>query len=400
MSVRPLALRLFAAAVAVSPLALRALPAAAETAAPASVAPQPPSVTVVPAAVKELVSTITVTGSLTPRETVMVGADVDGLRVIQLLADEGDTVKAGQVLARLETDMIETDLAQNAAQIAKADATLAQAKTQIENAKAVATEAEAALARAQPLAKKGIIGQSELDQRIQAATSGRASLANAQQGVVVAQADKAVLEATRKQLELKRSKAEIRAPADGLVLSRSVKLGSVVSAGSGALFEIARDGLIELDAQVPETQLGALEKGQKVSVSLPGGDKTVQGEIRLVAPKVDETTRLGDVKIALPKSDALHAGAFARGVVEVARDKGVVLPRTAVIFDGDRPSVQVVRDGKVETRQVVLGISDGASVEIKSGVQAGEAVVATAGTFVRDGDAVTPVPVKTAEAQR
>ncbi|MCB8836987.1 efflux RND transporter periplasmic adaptor subunit [Aurantimonas sp. VKM B-3413] len=377
-----------------------AVSAAAEDAPAGTVqTPQPPSISVTTARVRELVSALTVTGTLTPRETVVVGADVEGLRVAELLAEEGDMVTRGEVLARLETDMIDTDLAQNTAQIARAEAALGQAQTQIENAQSVVKEAEAALARAQPLAKKGIVGQDVLDQRVQAATSARASLANARQGVAVAEADKAVLEATRKQLELRKSKAEIKAPTDGLVLSRSVRLGGIVSSASGALFEIARDGLIELAAAVPETQLAGLSQGQPVTVHLPGSEKSFEGKIRLVSPKVDETTRLGDVRIALPKSDALHAGSFARGVVEIARDRGVVVPRTAVIFDGDKATVQVVENGTVKTRTVETGISDGDSIEIRTGVKEGEDVVALAGTFVRDGDAVTPVPMKTAEAE-
>ena len=403
MSVRSFTARLAALALfgAIGAIGVAApFPAAAEdTAAATNHTPAPPSISVTPARTRELVSTLTVTGSLTPRETVVVGTDLSGLRVVSLSAEEGDEVKKGEVLAQLETDMIETDLAQNTAQIAKADASLAQAKTQIENAQSMVTEAEASLARAQPLAKKGIIGQSDLDQRVQAATSARASLANAQQGVRVAEADKAVLQATRKQLDLKKAKAEITAPTDGLVLSRAVQLGGVVSASSGALFEIARDGLIELAAAVPETQLARLSKDQPVTVSLPGSDKTFTGKIRLVSPRVDATTRLGDVRIALPKSEALHSGSFARGVVEVARDRGVVVPRTAVIFDGDTATVQVVKDGVVQTRTVETGISDGNAIEIKTGVKDGEDVIALAGTFVRDGDAVTPVPMKTAEAE-
>ena len=390
--------RLAPAALAL--ILLGAAPAVAADATPAADLQSPPSVSVVVAKLGEITSNVEVTGTLRPRETVEVGAGVDGLKIVELDADTGDEVKAGDVLARLETDMIETDLQQNEAQIARSEAALAQAKTQIENAKAVATEADAALARAQPLAKKGIVGQDVLDQRVQAATSAKASLANAQQGVAVAQADKAVLEATRRQLQLKKDKATVKAPTDGLVLSRSAKLGSVVSSASGPLFEIAREGLIELAAAVPETQLATLTKGQAVTVSLPGSDDTLQGEIRLVSPKVDETTRLGDVRVALPKSDALHVGSFARGAVQVARTRGVVVPRSAVVFDGDTASVQVVQDGTIDTRKVELGVSDGTSVEIRDGVTAGEQVVATAGTFVRDGDRVTPVPVKTAEAGR
>ncbi|BDA84182.1 hemolysin D [Aureimonas sp. SA4125] len=387
----------------VAVLAFAGMPAAAQEAAPANpapagvapvgVAPPAPSVSVVPATVRELVARVTITGTLVPRETVMVGADVDGLRIEALLADEGDRVSAGEVLARLSTDLIETDLAQNVSQLARADAAIAQAESQIAQAEAAAIEADAALARSRPLATKGIVGQDVLEQRVSAAAGARAQLASARQGVAVAVADKAVLDANRRQLELRKAKAEIKAPTDGLVLSRSARLGAIASAAGGALFEIARDGLIELDAAVSETVLASLKRDQAVSVSLAGSSEPLVGHVRLVSPKVDETTRLGRVLIALDPSPSLRTGMFARGTVEIARSRGVTVPQTAVVVDGDKALVQVVNDGTIESRDVTTGISSGGDIEITGGIKEGERVVALAGTFVRNGDAVTAVEI-------
>ncbi|GGD15414.1 efflux RND transporter periplasmic adaptor subunit [Aureimonas glaciei] len=371
-----------------------AAPAMAQEAAATNAAPPAPSVSVVPATVRELVATISVTGTLVPRETVMVGADVDGLRIEALLADEGDTVSAGDVLARLSTDLIETDLTQNESQLIRADAAKAQAESQIAQAEATAVEAEAALARTRPLAEKGIVGQDVLEQRVSAAASARAQLASARQGVAVAVADKAMLAATRQQIQLKKDKAEIKAPTDGLILSRSARLGAIASVAGGGLFEIARDGLIELDAAVSETVLASLRKDQAVSVTLAGSTEPVVGHVRLVSPKVDETTRLGRVLIALDPSPMLRTGMFARGTVETARSSGVTVPQTAVVVDGDKALVQVVRDGTIETRTVKTGIASGGDIEITEGIKEGERVVALAGTFVRNGDAVTAVELE------
>jgi HlyD family secretion protein len=371
-----------------------AAPAMAQEAAATNAAPPAPSVSVVPATVRELVATISVTGTLVPRETVMVGADVDGLRIEALLADEGDTVSAGDVLARLSTDLIETDLTQNESQLIRADAAKAQAESQIAQAEATAVEAEAALARTRPLADKGIVGQDVLEQRVSAAASARAQLASARQGVAVAVADKAMLAATRQQIQLKKDKAEIKAPTDGLILSRSARLGAIASVAGGGLFEIARDGLIELDAAVSETVLASLRKDQAVSVTLAGSTEPVVGHVRLVSPKVDETTRLGRVLIALDPSPLLRTGMFARGTVETARSSGVTVPQTAVVVDGDKALVQVVRDGTIETRTVKTGIASDGDIEITEGIKEGERVVALAGTFVRNGDAVTAVELE------
>lgn len=373
----------------------------AQEGAPAAEAPKPPSISVIAAKEGEIVETVDVTGTLMPRETVSIGADVDGLRIVELAAEEGDRVEKGAVLARLETDMIDSNIQLNAAQIARAEAAIAQAEAQIVDAEAAAREADAALERSRPLAQKGIVGQDVLEQRIAAAGSARARVNAARQGIALAEADKAAQIAQRDQWLLRKSKTEIKAPTAGLVLSRDARLGAIVSAGSGSLFEIARDGLIELEASVSETVLARLSKGQEVSVHVAGRRAPVEGTIRLISPRVDAATRLGVVDIALPEGDdGLHAGSFARGVISLDRSEGVLVPRTAVVFEGEDAVVQVVKDGVVERRVVELGLTTAETVELKSGVAPGETVVATAGAFVRDGDTVTPVQLAASEAQR
>ncbi|ALN72018.1 efflux RND transporter periplasmic adaptor subunit [Aureimonas sp. AU20] len=378
-------------------VALAAPFAPALAAEPAPVAaPAPPNISVLPAEAREIVATVTVTGTLTPRETVTVGADVDGLRVRELLVDEGDEVKAGQVLARLETDVVEVNLARSASQVARAEAAITQANALIGEAEPTLVEAEASLKRARALSEKGIVGQDVLDTKVSAAAGAAARLASARQSVALAEADLAATRAERAELELRRAKAEIKAPTDGLVLRRVAQLGQIVSAAGGGLFEMARDGLIELDADVSETALGQLRKGEPAKITAAGGAE-VTGEVRLVSPRVDQASRLGRVRIALPREAGLRVGAFARAVVETARTNGVAVPRTAVNTGPKGDFVQVVVDGTVQTRSVKTGLGAGNVVEIRSGLQAGETVVAVAGTFVRDGDKVTPVAAETLE---
>ncbi len=178
------------------------------------------------------------------------------------------------------------------------------------------------------------------------------------------------------------------------MLARTAKVGAIVSAASGALFRIAENGEIELEAAVSETTLARIRSGQTVDVLPAGAVEPVRGTVRLVSPEVDAATRLGKVRIALPPSETLRSGAFARGTVELARSNGLALPVSAVLTSGDAPVVQVVKNGKVETRTVETGLSGGGFVEIRKGLAAGEEVVARSGTFLRDGDAVAPVQAK------
>jgi len=138
----------------------------------------------------EIVDTVLVDGTLVAREEVLVGPQIDGLRIVEILADEGDTVAAGQVLARLDRSALDVQLAQNDAAIARADAAAAQARSQIAQADAANAEAMSGLERSQALARTGIASRETLDQRIAAARGAAARLAAAQDGLAVAEADR------------------------------------------------------------------------------------------------------------------------------------------------------------------------------------------------------------------
>lgn len=368
-----------------------AAPAFAEDAPAAVQAAKPPVVSVVAAARRSIAESVIVTGTLKPREEVQVSADVEGLKIEEILVDAGDEVAAGQVLARLSTDQIEISLAQNASQIASAEAAIAQARSQIVEAQASATQAKAALDRTRTLTAKGVVSQDILDQRIATADAATARLSVAEQALNAAEANKAVSEAARREIELRRSKAEVKAPKAGLVLSRAAQVGAIVSAQTGPLFRLAEDGLIELDADVAETVVAKISAGQAVEVLPAGATAPIAGKVRLVSPEVDATTRLGKVRIALPAEAVLRVGSFARGTVETARSEGIVLPVSAVLTSSGEPTVQVVENGKVESRPVKTGLSGDGYVEIVEGLAEGEKVVARSGTFLRDGDAVEPV---------
>ena len=158
------------------------------------------------------------------------------------------------------------------------------------------------------------------------------------------------------------------------------------------LFRIIVDGAIELEAEVAEVELPNLKVGQAVAVTPAGADKALAGEIRLISPEVDKASRLGRLRVALTGNPPVAVGSFARGVIETGRKTSVVLPLSAITYARGGAMVQAVKDGRVKTRKVELGLIGGGRAEILSGLAEGESVVARAGTFVRDGDVITPVP--------
>ncbi|EIZ82564.1 RND family efflux transporter MFP subunit [Methylobacterium sp. GXF4] len=376
---------------------LAASPArAVETAAVPDAAAIAPAVTVVPAERREIVERAVVTGTLVPRDEILVAPEVEGLRITELLVEEGDRVTKGQVLARLSQEMIVTQEASNVAAVARAEAAIVQAKSQIVQAEAANIEAKQSLERAQSLAKTGNATAAVLEQRVSAAQGAEGRLAAARGGLQSAQADLATARAAGSEIALRRARTDIRAPEAGIVNRRTARVGASVTAAGEPLFRLIARGEIELEGEVPETSLARITVGDPASLDLDDG-RQLRGKVRRVYPEVDRATRLGKIRIRLADDPVLRIGAFARGTVEVARREGIAVPVSSLLYAADgRASVLVAKDGRVEARTVTTGLSSEGFTEIRSGVAAGETVVARAGSFLRDGDRVRAVPRPTA----
>jgi HlyD family secretion protein len=349
-----------------------------------------PTVTVVRASERELVERAIVTGTLIPREEILVVPEIEGQRVAEVLVEEGDAVKAGQVLARLSRDIIDVQLMQNTATLAKADAAIAQARSQIIQAEAGQVEAGQSLERARALMRSGNTTDAVMEQRVSAARSAEGRLAAARDGLRMAEAEKAGAEAQRRELEWRRSRTEVKAVVGGVVSRKSARVGATASAAAEPMFRIIAKGEIELEAELTELQLPRIREGAPAALVIENA-REVEGRVRVVLPEVERATRLGKVRIALPKDADVRIGSFARGTVELARHTGVAVPLASLVYAAGGPRVQVVLDGKVETRAVRPGLSADGFVEVLDGLRNGEEVVARAGSFLRDGDIVRPV---------
>jgi HlyD family secretion protein len=351
-------------------------------------------VTVARVARAHFTETVLVTGSLAAREEVLVGPEVEGLRVVEVLAEEGMRVTKGDVLARLVADTLEAQLAQNDAALARAEAASAQARSGIVQAEARLLEANNAFERAKPLRAAGHLPESAFDQREQAARTAEAQLLAAREGLKVAEAEKRQVEAQRRELLWRRGRTEVIAPADGIVSRRLARIGGFAAGGAEPMFRIVAKGEVELDAEIPETRLAAVKVGQPARIEVAGLGE-VAGNVRLVSPEVDKATRLGRVRIYLGDNPRLRVGSFARGTIETAAGEGLALPLAAVLFGSEGPVAQLVRDNRVETRKIRIGLSTGSMIEVRAGLSEGDLVVARSGTFLRDGDLVRPLPERT-----
>ncbi|MBX9619870.1 MAG: efflux RND transporter periplasmic adaptor subunit [Hyphomicrobiales bacterium] len=375
-------------------MAVAMLFASRPVAAPDSTQARLPTISVSQAERAAMKDQLLVTGSFIAREEVLVSPEIDGLAIVDIRAEEGDRVEAGQILARLNDEMLRVQLAQNAAQIARADAAIDNARAQIAEADANREQASAALERAKSLRGSGTITTDVFEQRIATAKVSEARANAARQSLGLAEADRALVEKQRAEIQLRLARCDIRAPVAGIISRRTAKVGQVASgiATSEPLFRLVARGDIDLEADIPEASFARLKVGQPVTIDVLGHDDAITGFVRLIAPEMNRSTRLGRVRIAIPANSPVALGAFGRGIVLIAERNALVVPLSAVSFGGEDASVQVVSEGVVGTRRVETGMRSGGRIEITSGIGDGEAVVSVAGTFVRDGDHVRPVP--------
>lgn len=368
---------------------LPALKRASPTQQAAPIAPAA-AVTVVRAEPRDFVKTLLVTGTLVPREEILVGPQIEGLRIVEVLAEEGDKVKQGQVLARLVNDTIEAQLAQNTAGLAKASAAIQQARSNIVSAEAKLVEAKNTFDRGKPLRQQGYISEAVQDTREAAAKTAQAALNTAKDGLALAEADKAQIEAQRKDLEWRMGRTEITAPTDGIVSRRVARIGGFAAGNGDPMFRIIAKGEIELDAEVPETQIVQLRPGHVATIEVPGVE-AIPGKVRLVSPEIDRASRLGRTRISVDSHPALRIGSFAHAIVTTDRSRGIAVPSSALQHGERGSTVQLVTEDRIVVKPVKVGISAGPWTEIRDGVAENDVVVARSGTFLREGDAVRPI---------
>jgi RND family efflux transporter MFP subunit len=158
------------------------------------------------------------------------------------------------------------------------------------------------------------------------------------------------------------------------------------------LFRIAVDDEIELEADVPSIHIPMLAAGQTGRVEIENS-RELSGRVRLVPGSVDLRTQLGRARISIERDPRLRVGMFARATIEANRSRGISVPRSAVLYRTEGPSVQVVRGDVIETRLVHVGYHSDTDTEIRDGLREGDLVVANAGSSLRDGDKVKPVEV-------
>ncbi|MGC1303345.1 MAG: efflux RND transporter periplasmic adaptor subunit, partial [Caulobacteraceae bacterium] len=276
----------------------------------AKAAPRDPvTVTVATVRTEALAGGLTASGLLIPKLEAAVSTELNGYRVAQVFVDQDALVKTGQPLTRLDDTLLRAQIAQQ--------------KAMVDQQKVAAERQDAEAERVAGLDNQGVLSQEQIIERRLAARSGHAAVAAAQ--------------AQLNDLDTREGLMTVRAPVGGRVLERTVRPGDI-AAPATAMFRIAADDVIELNAEVPESDLGGIRPGDEVQVELPSGAK-VDGRVRLISPEVDQQTKLGHVRVTLPVRPDLRPGGYGRATFSQSRRPAPVVPDSAVRYDADGASV-------------------------------------------------------------
>lgn len=182
----------------------------------------------------------------------------------------------------------------------------------------------------------------------------------------------------------------VQTTAPGVIYSSTAVVGAAISHTAEPLFRIARDGEMEIVGETTADSMTRLKPDLPATVEIVGVGE-LAGKVRLISTAVNPATQLGQVHISVGADPRVRVGVFGRATIQLSRRCGPSLPLSAVLYGAGGQFVQVVRDDRVETRRVEVGIVKQGKVEVRSGISDGEIVVARAGAFVRDGDLVVPV---------
>jgi membrane fusion protein (multidrug efflux system) len=303
-------------------------------------------VEVAKAANRPIAASYTGTAALEPLAESQVVAKTSGV-ALAVLVEEGQQVKAGQPLVRLDPD--------------RARLTVAQAEAQLR-------KLENNYRRAQQLVAQQLISAGEVDQM-------RYDLENAR-----AQYNMASLEL---------SYTTVVAPISGVIASRSIKPGNFVQINS-PIFRIVDASRLEATLNVPEREIAKLKAGQRVDLAadaLPG--RKFEGQVDRVSPVVDTGTGTFRVVASFSGAGELQSGMFSRLSINYdQRADALVVPRAALLEDGGEPAVFAIRDGKAQRAELKLGYDDSGWVEVREGLKAGDLVVVAGKAALREGSAV------------
>ncbi len=315
------------------------------------VPPKPaPSLTVTTALPRHAnwTDTLTTSGAIAPWQEASIGAQIGGYQLADVMANVGDQVKKGQVLARFDAELLRADAAQLQANYDQAAA----------NEK-----------RSLNLQKETAISEQSVLQAVTTAKVAAAQLA-------------------AKRLQLRYT--DVIAPDDGVISARTATLGAVTPVGQ-ELFRLIRQNRLEWRGELTAAQLAQIAKGQRISLSLPDGS-AASAIVRQVAPTLDGQSRLGTLYADIEPGSQARAGMYANGHVAMTQSPALIVPAQAVVMRDGRNYVATLGDvsatPRIAMQEVTTGRRQGEDIEITKGLGDTTPIVVKGAGFLNDNDLV------------
>ena len=309
---------------------------------------------------------ISANGNVAAWQEAIIGTEANGLRLTQVLANVGDKVKKGDLLASFAAESIEADLN--------------QAKANLMEAEAQGREAIANADRARTLQNTGALSNQQIDQYTTASDVAKARIEVAKANI------------STQQIRLKNTK--IYAPDSGVISARSATVGAVMGAGS-ELFKLIRQSRLEWRAEVVSSDLSRIKSGMQANVTAADGS-SFKGKVRIISPTVDMQSRNTIVYVDLPANSSAKAGMFAKGEFVLGQSSTLAVPQQVLVLRDGFTYVFVIKNenGNKVAKQIKVktGRRVGNLVEIISGIESNQSLVATGGAFLSDNDLVKIAP--------
>ena len=365
-------------------------------------AEQPRAAAVVAVTRGNLASSLTVAGQFQPYQQVDLHAKVSGY-IRRIKVDIGDRVRKGEVLAVLEVPELQNQVEGAQAEVRHSQSDITRAQSEVVSAESTYSAVHAAYTRLEEASKErpGLIAEQELDDARAKDQEAAAQVGVAKASLDAMQQQLGVSSATRSRLETMSRYEQIIAPFTGVVTKRYADTGSLIQAGQDnntqtlPVVQVAESDLLRLRMPVPESDVPYIQVGGDVQVKVNATGHTFTGKIIRFSRALDTNTRTMLTEVDVPNHDlSLNPGMYAETTIQLQRkNDALVLPAQAVVQNGDQSYVLVVdATNHVVKRSVTLGIQTSNHVEITSGLQAGDNVIAAGQTGYQPGEVVSPHP--------
>ena len=352
------------------------------------------AVTTAVATNQELATTIDLSGVLVPARTADISSQIAG-KVTSLGFQVGDAVKAGDVLMQLDTASLNAQLAQAGASLQSAQAAVGEAGNQAAVDKISLDSAQKSYDRTKALFDSGAVSQSDLDDATDKLGTAQKQYDNAS-GPALDQAEAAVstVRANINSIDVQLSETTIKSPLAGVLSSRNVNVGEVVSPGV-AVMSVVDASSLKLRSTVTQDTLPLLALGQEMDVVIDSfPNRVYQGSVTTLGPIAVSTGEVFPIEVTIKNDGHLMAGLAAHASAGV-KANGIVVPSSAVVQSSGASYVFVIKDGVASKRLVSTGLKSDTGTLILKGLTAGEQVAITNTNALVDNMPVTAVGGKT-----